>query len=173
MDPLLKQAIDGARAFEDLARLHRPALVQLATRLLGNEADAEDAVQEALIDALLGLARWEQRGSFKTWLCGYVKQECRRIRRERDAVPTVALDAAIDIAGADPLDAIIAEETANEARAAIAKLPKAQREAFEMYADGKSAKEIARVMGITEGAAHQKVIRAQKKLRTEMGTFCG
>lgn len=147
--------------------------MRLAVRLLGNEADAEDAVQESLIDALLGLATYDRKlGTFKAWVSGLVKNRCKRIRRERDAVSTVALDEAIEIAGGDPLDAIIAEETANETRAAIANLPKAQREAFEMHADGKSAKEIACLTGGTVKSIERKIERARAKLRGDLSPFC-
>lgn len=173
MDSLVKTAVDGAVAFGELAKLYRPALLRAATRTVG-EADAEDAVQEALCDAMVGMGKFdESKGRVKAWFMGYVKKECEKILRERRSIPTVALDEALEMMGEDPMEILGANEVAEEVRAAIAKLPGGQREAFEMYADGKCAKEIAQIMGTTEMSVNMRIHKAKVKLRKELFSLCG
>ena len=67
-EALLKRAIAGERtALDELFRRYRSVAYRVAHRLLGNEADALDAVQEAFIKALLHLPSFQGRSSFKTW----------------------------------------------------------------------------------------------------------
>jgi RNA polymerase sigma-70 factor (ECF subfamily) len=66
---LLEQAQAGDdAAFQRLVEPHRGALYAHAYRMLGSAADAEDAVQETLLSAWRGLARFEGRSSFRSWL---------------------------------------------------------------------------------------------------------
>src|SRR4029450_7863323 len=65
--------LEGAKAgaggaFQLLVEPHRGALYAHAYRMLGSAADAEDAVQETLLSAWRGLARFEGRSSFRSWL---------------------------------------------------------------------------------------------------------
>lgn len=55
-------------AFADIVAKHRRELFALCYRILGSAADAEDALQEALLAAWRGLPRFEQRSSVRTWL---------------------------------------------------------------------------------------------------------
>ncbi|HEY6554769.1 MAG TPA: sigma-70 family RNA polymerase sigma factor, partial [Vicinamibacteria bacterium] len=55
-------------AFRLLVERHSHALFRLAYRMTGNEHDAEDVVQEALVKAYRGLDRFEERAEVGTWL---------------------------------------------------------------------------------------------------------
>lgn len=59
-------------------RLHRIALAMLA-----READGEDAVQEALVRAWIGLKTLREPQYFETWLCRILINECKRMLRQR------------------------------------------------------------------------------------------
>jgi RNA polymerase sigma-70 factor (ECF subfamily) len=66
---LLEQARAGDEdAFRRVVEPHRSALYAHAYRMLGSAADAEDAVQESLLNAWRGLARFEGRSSLRSWL---------------------------------------------------------------------------------------------------------
>ena len=68
-DELLASAMRGDRhAQDELFRRYRLAAYRVAYRLLGNEADALDAVQEAFVKALTHLPGFQGRSTFKTWL---------------------------------------------------------------------------------------------------------
>src|SRR5688572_23907647 len=66
---LLERAKAGDEdAFGRLVEPHRGPLYAHAYRMLGSTADAEDAVQESLLGAWRGLARFEGRSSLRSWL---------------------------------------------------------------------------------------------------------
>src|SRR6266487_4154770 len=66
---LLKAARDGDRdAFGRLVEPFRRELLAHCYRMLGSYADAEDALQEALLRAWRGLSRFEGRSSLRSWL---------------------------------------------------------------------------------------------------------
>ena len=62
----LARAGDGA-AFEQLVAPHRRALHSHCYRMLGSPFDADDALQETLLAAWLGLASFEERSALSTW----------------------------------------------------------------------------------------------------------
>src|ERR671911_1485305 len=78
----LAQAGDK-RAFAVLLGRHRPMLVALCRRALGDQGLAEDAAQEAALQALLGLERLERPERFGAWLGGIGLNVCRRWRRDQ------------------------------------------------------------------------------------------
>src|SRR5215469_17508588 len=66
---VVEQARSGdADAFRVLVERHSRALFRLAFRMTGNEADAEDVVQESFLRAYRQLGRFDERSSFGTWL---------------------------------------------------------------------------------------------------------
>ena len=65
---LVTAARQGDReALEALLRRHQDRLHGLCRRMLGNDHDAEDATQEAMIAIVRGLARFDGRSAFSTW----------------------------------------------------------------------------------------------------------
>jgi RNA polymerase sigma-70 factor, ECF subfamily len=98
---LLRAAKDGDEdAFRRLVEPHRPALLAHSYRMLGSLADAEDAVQDALLRAWQALARFEGRSSLRSWLYVIATNASLRVieRRPGRALP-------IDYApAADPHD---------------------------------------------------------------------
>src|SRR5829696_2418906 len=89
-------------AFARLVEPHRKALHAHCYRMLGSVADAEDALQEALLNAWRGLAKFEGRSSLRSWLYTIATNACLRAieRRPKRVLP-------IDYApAADPHDGL-------------------------------------------------------------------
>lgn len=83
-DSLVARARDGdVRAFEGLLDARLPRLVRLAAAILGNEADARDAVQQACVDAWTELRGLRSANRFDAWLGRIVVNECRTMLRSR------------------------------------------------------------------------------------------
>lgn len=81
---LLKAARDGdERAFRDLVDPSRPELELHCYRMLASAQDAEDALQEALLRAWLGLSRFEGRSSLRSWLYRVATNTCLDAMRSR------------------------------------------------------------------------------------------
>ena len=82
---------DGVPTWEEVARDHGRFLYNVAYRLAGNDDDAQDLVQEALIRVRKGLERYEP-GSLEGWLARivtnvFLDEVRRRKRRPTDALP--------------------------------------------------------------------------------------
>src|SRR5947199_6237272 len=83
-EQLLTGVAAGDRAaLEELFRRHRQPAYRVAHRLLGNEADALDAVQDGFIKVLTRLPAFEGRSSFKTWLLRVVSNAALDMGRQR------------------------------------------------------------------------------------------
>jgi RNA polymerase sigma-70 factor, ECF subfamily len=87
---LLEAARDGdERAFSQLIAAHRAALHAHCYRMLGSVQDAEDALQETLLNAWRALPRFEGRSSLKSWLYRIATNACLKMieRRPRRVLP--------------------------------------------------------------------------------------
>lgn len=81
---LLKAAREGdERAFRELVDPSRPELELHCYRMLASAPDAEDALQEALLRAWLGLSRFEGRSSLRSWLYRVATNTCLDAMRSR------------------------------------------------------------------------------------------
>jgi RNA polymerase sigma-70 factor, ECF subfamily len=89
-EQLLEAARHGdERAFSQLIESHRPALHAHCYRMLGSVHDAEDALQETLLNAWRALPRFEGRSSLKSWLYRIATNACLKTieRRPRRVLP--------------------------------------------------------------------------------------
>src|SRR5437660_7589694 len=93
-EQLLTLAVRGCRnALEELFKRYRLMAYRVAFRLLGNEADALDAVQDAFVKALIHLPSFQGRSSFKTWLLRVVSNASLDLGRQRGRRETLSMDA--------------------------------------------------------------------------------
>lgn len=170
---MARVASGDAQAFTTLVlRLHGPAL-GLATRILGNRADAEDVVQAALARLWTLSNRYEpERGSVGAWFRRVLVNLCldrrRSIRLVQSRV-TATLDDAWDIAdpGPDPAQAAAANARARRIDAAMAQLNPRQRAAIALFhGEGASMAEVAAALDTTPKAVEGLLGRARMELRT-------
>src|SRR5438105_9204468 len=93
-DQLLARLAGGDRAaLDELFRRYRLLAYRVAHRLLGNEADALDAVQDGFLKALTHLSGFQGRSTFKTWLLRVVSNAALDVGRQRGRRETISLDA--------------------------------------------------------------------------------
>jgi RNA polymerase sigma-70 factor (ECF subfamily) len=174
-EQLLAQFLAGEReALEDLFRRYRQLAYRVAYRLLGQEADALDAVQDGFIKALTHLHGFRGQSSFKTWLLRVVSNAALDLGRKRGRRETLSLngfhgdDHQVDqpAAGQDPTEGLERADLRNLLEEALATLPEAQRRTFVLHADGElSYREVAEVMGISIGTVMSRLFYARQKLR--------
>lgn len=84
------------RAFVELTSPHRAALRVHCYRLLGSLHDADDAMQEALLRAWRGMARYEPRAPVRAWLYRNATNVCLRMLEQRARDRAVAIDAPLE-----------------------------------------------------------------------------
>src|SRR5262249_9753159 len=171
---LLARFAGGDRAaLDELFRRYRTVAYRVAYRLLGREADALDAVQDAFIKALTHLDRFRGRSSFKTWLLRIVSNAALDLGRQRKRGgwrhgPGLAPTDRVGPDDRPPPGADL--ERADLRRlieAALVRLPAAQRQTFVLHVDGEmSYREVADSLGISIGTVMSRLFYARQKLKT-------
>jgi len=159
------------RAYRELASRHLPAMLGLARRILGNSADAEDVVQEAVLRVWTHAPRWQPLAAFRTWLTRVVVNLC--LDRKRQA-SWVALEAAGEIIDPTPGAAEQAEADERERllAGAIEELPARQRAAIVLtYSEGLSNVQVAEILDTTVSAVETLLIRGKQNLRRALGNL--
>jgi len=153
------------RAFEALVQRYRRPLLGYCRRVLLPEGRAEDALQQALLQAWLALQRGDDVRDARAWLYRIVHNTALNALRG-SGYDYAELSEAITGAGApqEDLDRRIA---VREALVGLAALPEQQREALLRTAvEGASHAAAAAEMGLSEGALRGLVYRARASLRT-------
>lgn len=174
-EELLRRFTSGERpVLDELFRRYRQPAYRVAYRLLGNEADALDAVQEGFVKALTHLDGFQGRSSFKTWLLRVVSNAALDLGRQRGRRETISIDAA------EASDLTRGQLTAEDGSAlrleqadlrgvidqALATLSQAQRQTFVLFADAEmSYREVAEALGISIGTVMSRLFYARQKLR--------
>jgi RNA polymerase sigma-70 factor (ECF subfamily) len=166
-------------AFELLVRRFGGRMLAVARRLLRDEEDARDAVQDALISALRGLDRFEGGAQLGTWLHRIVVNTALmrlRVKRRRpeasidELLPTFAADGHHTLpADQAPFPDAQAEQNELQAlvRAAVDQLPDGYREVYLMRdVDELSTEETARALRISTNAVKIRLHRARQALIT-------
>ena len=167
----LEKAVDrvlggDASAFQQIVDQTSVRLVRLSARIMGNQADAEDVVQEAYVKAYRALTagEFDRRSSTNTWLYRIVVNgaiDAKRSRARRAEQTDVQFDPSWD--GAALAEARLALSELDDWLDA---LPPDQRAALVLQSlEGLNNAEIAQVMGVSEGAVEQRLVRARTTLR--------
>jgi RNA polymerase sigma-70 factor (ECF subfamily) len=158
-------------AREELFRRHWGVGYRVAYRLLGNEQDALDAVQEALVKAITHLNDFDGRSGFRTWLLRIVTNAALDLGRRRGRRATLPLSDG-ESPGAepscedDPAGGLHSEDLRRILDAALNRLSPAVRTAFVLFAEaGLSYKEIAAVQEIPLGTVMSRISAARQKLQ--------
>jgi RNA polymerase sigma factor (sigma-70 family) len=163
-------------AADALLRRHRPLLVALCRRMLGDAGLADDAAQEASLAALLNLARLERPERFGPWLAGIGLNVCRRLLHQR-AHQAWSLDELLGgrvvtepvDPGPTPDELAEAEEASRRVRAAVELLPPGQRAAVVgYYLAGLTVAELAAELGISPGAVKTRLHKGRSALRGDL-----
>lgn len=139
----------------------------LAVQLLGNQDDAADVLQDALVTALRAKSFGPTQGSLKAWFLTVVRNRCLDLLRQRKRRPQTRFDEVRALARADNDPDIVFErrERATLLRRELERLPADQREILVLreYLDLPYA-EIARVLSIPAGTVMSRLHRARTAL---------
>jgi RNA polymerase sigma-70 factor (ECF subfamily) len=156
-------------AFEELYRAHAGKLFSLATRMLGNPADAEDLLQEIFLSAHRKLDGFRGESALGTWLYRLATNHCLDFLRSRAARTRQVTDPLDDDPGwYEPGQKGLAEQTVTkmDLERALAKLPEGCRAAFVLHdVQGLEHREVAVALGIAEGTSKSQVHKARLRLR--------
>ncbi len=158
------------RAFEALVQRYRRPLHNYCRRLLLSDERAEDALQQALLQAWLALRAGTEVSDVRPWLYRIVHNAAVNALRV-SGYDYCKLNESLSGAGApqEDLDRRIA---VREALAGLAALPEMQREALLRTAvEGRTHQQVARDLGLSENALRGLVYRARSTLRAAAGAI--
>ncbi len=165
------------RAFRRLVETHARALHAVCYRILGDASQAEDAVQDALVNAYRGLDRFDGRAQFSTWLHRIAVNAAIGLLRSRR--PELSLDDERDggdppgvpdeVPGHDPVEQAHGAEITRRLGAALGGLSPLERTAFVLkHVEQYPLEEVATSLDSNVNATKQAVFRAVQKLRAAL-----
>lgn len=166
-----------AAAFRHLVDANSTLLFRACARITGDRALAEDAVQEALLNAFRHLADFDGRSAFSTWLYRIaVNAALVQVRKRRYlevAWPQGGGGAAVPFDAADqsptPDREAMSVEIRRQVDAELARMTPIERAAFVLrHQEGRSIEEICAVLSLNVSAAKQAIFRAVRKLRAAL-----
>lgn len=177
---------EAARLFEQLVADEQPRVTRLVRRLLGWPDDVDDVVQDVFLSALRGWTTFRRESLAATWLTRIAVNCCRsharRRRLGRGALQILAnlarggirLGRHDDVvetrlarsAWPDAELRAVADETAEEVRSAVLRLPQRDREVIVLhYLEELPIEQVATLLDASRGAIDIRLSRARKRLR--------
>lgn len=158
-----------ADAFEELYRQHARRLYNLAVRMVGSAQEAEDLLQEVFLQAHRKLPGFRGESTLATWLYRLTMNHCLdhlRGRQNRMSRITESLDGEAAIEPAARAPAVPTSISRLDLERAIDQLPAGSKAAFLLHdVEGFEHREVADILGISEGTSKSQVHKARMKLR--------
>lgn len=158
------------QAFIEIVEFYYPRCLRFARNMLGNEQDAEEAVQDAFVRVHDSFPRFREEARFDPWLFRILANRCRtlmaRSRRHRALIEygEVPVSAAATTEEED-----FGADWAEEVKLVLESLPAEQREAFLLrHVEDLSYEDIAAVTGVGLSALRMRVKRACDTLRARL-----
>ncbi len=164
-------------AYAALVAHHSRSVFRVAYRITGNEADAEEVVQDAFMRGYRKLESFESRANFGTWIyriavrCALDKVGSRASEHRQTTIPIDGEPEPIQVPDRTPSpeDFVLSGEIGAFRESAMHSLTPLERTAFTLrHMEDCSMEEIAAVLEIAPNAAKQAVYRAVHKLRQRL-----
>lgn len=161
----------GVDSYERLLARHGPSLLRLARRVLRNDDEAADALQDAFLAVHRKIDGFRGEAHVSTWLHRVVLNACLmrlRARRRRPEHPADMLDQLLDDAPS-AVERLESRQRIERVRRAIDGLPETHRSVLTLCElEERSALEAAGRLGITANAVKIRLCRARRALRTAL-----
>src|SRR6187399_659469 len=176
IDALIQRCLAGdQQAWEEIVRLHRRKVFNIAYKFVGRHDEAEDLTQDIFLRIFKALHTFDRRANFQTWLISISRNLCidhyRSLRKERE---TMARDVdANDLSPASPDRSperrIEEHDVKALVRSALAELPAGLREAVVLRdLQEFSYLEIAEKLRLPEGTVKSRINRGRLELARQI-----
>ena len=173
---------------EEFARLidaYSGKIYRLATKMLNQQQDAEDVLQETFLKAYRGIKSFDGRSKISTWLFRIATNEALMVLR-RKRPDTVSIDEPVETEEGEqeplqivdwcclPEDELLSEETKEKLDEAVQRLPERLRVVFLLRdINDLSTHETAEILGLSDTAVKTRLSRARLRLREELSVYFG
>ncbi len=170
-------------AYAQLVEEHAGRIYRLALRMMGNEADAEDVLQETFLNAFRSIDRFEERSSLSTWLYR-IASNAALMRLRRKEPEQISVDEPLERDDGDfvprqffdfcclPEEDLLRDEAVAEMNRAVEELPPTLRSVFILRdIEGLSTDETAKALGLSVSAVKSRLMRARLKLRERLSQY--
>jgi RNA polymerase sigma factor (sigma-70 family) len=153
------------KAQYQLYRLYAKAMYNICYRMMNNQADAEDLLQDSFAEAFINLDSFRYESAFGAWLKRIIVNKCiNHLKKRRaqlvytDNVPDASYEDEQEV-GPDQMDV-------KKIYNAMERLPDGYRVIFSLYLlEGYDHSEIAQILGITESTSKSQFMRAKQKIK--------
>ena len=180
--PLNSVVSNPHNEFEELFHRSQRRAFNLAYRLTGNSADAEDVTQDAFVRAWRNFDSYDASRSFEGWLFRIITNRVIDLRRRQKRVPMYSLDTPIHgdedgqplahefaAPNSDPEQIVVGPVMEERLQVALASLPTDYRNAILLCdVEQRSYQEIAEVMRCAIGTVRSRIHRARVMLRKRL-----
>lgn len=152
----------------ELYKLYAKAMYNICRRMLGDDEEARDILQESFIDAFQKLPSLREVNTFSLWIKRIVTNNCINAIRKR-RIMTTELKEGIDPMDDDDDDFDYTEYKAGRIMEAVDTLPDGCRTVLNLYLfEGYDHKEIAQILSITESASKAQYCKAKARIRNQL-----
>ena len=177
---LVAAAKDGDhQAYAELCRRYSQRIFRTLLRITGNIADAEDTLQEALLNAYIHIGGFEGRSAFSSWLTRIAINSALMLSRKKRSHPVYRFESGSDVddfklpepmeTSYNPEESCIQKALKVELDHALRYLSPTLRAVVQIrYREDASVSEIAKILGISEQAVKSRLLRARSKLRRHL-----
>jgi RNA polymerase sigma-70 factor, ECF subfamily len=164
---LVERCLNGdLGAFEDLYRQHSTRLYNLAFRMVGNAADAEDLLQDIFLTVYRKLESFRGASALSTWLYRLGMNVCLDRLRSKAARQDQATDTLDERLGNTPGANTLTGVSRIDLERAIQSLPEGSRAAFLLHdVEGFDHTEVGQILGVAEGTSKSQVHKARLRIR--------
>jgi RNA polymerase sigma-70 factor, ECF subfamily len=153
-------------AFETLYRQHSPRIYSLACRMSGSPQEGEDLLQEIFLQVHRKLDSFRGDAALGTWVYRLALHHCLDFVRSRQARMNAVTDGFEEGGWNEPAAVRDTPIARLDLERAVEQLPHGYRAAFVLHdIEGLDHKQIAEMLGISEGTSRSQVFKARMKLR--------
>lgn len=169
---------NDCEAFGHLVERYAGAIVNLAYRMVGDRAEAEDLAQDTFLAAFKALPSFRADARFSTWLYRIAANKCKDRLRSRHAgqkTSHVDVDDCVTeeaIEHRTPEEALSQQQVAEHLEQAIQRLPPLYREAFVLkHVEGLSYEEMEEILGVKTDTLKMRVYKGRVQLSRELAEW--
>ncbi|TAF32640.1 MAG: sigma-70 family RNA polymerase sigma factor [Cytophagales bacterium] len=154
------------KAQYQIYKLYASAMYNVCMRMVKDEEEAKDVLQDAFVDAFTKLNSFRQDASFGSWLKRVVINRCLNHLNKNKMILEELSDNQIDSLAEEEEDLSFVQEEAQRIMRAIKFLPEGCRLVLNLYLfEGYDHQEIGEILNVTESTSKAQYSKARKKLR--------